>query len=78
MRSYELLAKTNSFADMEICDILIRTDEIARYKAFNLKQIERVYESGYRDTMEFLLSHGFHRITEDTGAQKALPPHTNQ
>ncbi len=78
LRSYELLAKTNSFADMEICDILIRTDEIARYKAFNLKQIERVYESGYRDTMEFLLSHGFHRITEDTGAQKALPPHTNQ
>lgn len=60
-RSYELMAKTNTVPDTEICDIMIRTDEIARYKAFNLKQIRQVYESGYRDTMNFLLANGFRR-----------------
>ena len=60
-RSYELMAKTNTVPDTEICDIVIRTDEIARYKAFNLKQIRQVYESGYRDTMNFLLANGFRR-----------------
>ena len=74
MRSYELMAKTNVVADMEICDIVIRTDEIAKYKVFNLKQIEKVFESGYRDTMNFLLANGFKRKdatqsaeTTDTG-----------
>ena len=60
-RSYELMAKTNTVADMELCDIVIRTDEIARYRAFNLKQIEKVFESGYRDTMNFLLYNGFRK-----------------
>ncbi len=61
LRSYELMAKTNVVADMELCDIVIRTDEIAKYKVFNLKQIEKVFESGYRDTMNFLLANGFKR-----------------
>lgn len=61
LRSYELMAKTNVVADMDLCDIVIRTDEIAKYKVFNLKQIEKVFESGYRDTMNFLLANGFKR-----------------
>ena len=63
-RSYELMAKTNTVADMELCDIVIRTDEIARYRAFNLKQIEKVFESGYRDTMNFLLYNGFRKPSQ--------------
>ncbi|MDE6650818.1 MAG: hypothetical protein K2K08_00250, partial [Paramuribaculum sp.] len=61
MRSYELMAKTNVIHDMEICDIVIRNEEIARYKVFNLKEIEKVFESGYKDTMEFLIANGFKR-----------------
>lgn len=62
LRSYELMAKTNSIPDMALCDMVVRTDEIARYQVFNLKELERVYESGYRDTMNNLLYHGFKRI----------------
>ena len=69
MRSYELMAKTNVVADMEICDIVIRTDEIAKYKVFNLKQIEKVFESGYRDTMNFLLANGFKRKDDTQSAE---------
>lgn len=61
MRSYELMAKTNVIHDMELCDIVIRNEEIARYRVFNLSQIEKVFESGYSDTMKFLLANGFKR-----------------
>lgn len=68
MRSYELLAKTNVIQDMQLCDIVIRNDEIARYKAFNLKQIEKVFDAGYRDTMNFLIQNGFKK-PEDAAAK---------
>ena len=61
MRSYELLAKTNAIPDMNLCDMVVRTDRIARYQVFNLKDLESVYESGYRDTLNHLLYHGFKR-----------------
>lgn len=61
MRSYELLAKTNDIPDMNLCDMVVRTDRIARYQVFNLKDLESVYESGYRDTLNHLLYHGFKR-----------------
>lgn len=61
LRSYELMAKTNVIPDMEMCDIVIRNEEIARYKVFNLKEIEKVFESGYRDTINFLIENGFKR-----------------
>lgn len=66
LRSYELMAKTNVVPDMELCDIVIRNDEIARYKVFNLKQIEKVFDAGYRDTMTFLLEHGFKKPGAET------------
>ena len=58
MRSYELMAKNNALHDMEMCDMLIRTDDIARYKAFDLKGIEGVYRQGYDDTMRYFSSRG--------------------
>lgn len=72
LRSYELMAKTNVVADAAMCDILIRTDEIAKYKVFNLKQIEQVYESGYREAMNCLLFHGFKRVGHHSEA--VIPP----
>lgn len=62
LRSYELMAKTNVMGDMNLCDMVVRTDEIARYQVFNLRDIDKVFESGYRDTMNHLLFHGFKRV----------------
>ncbi len=59
LRSYELMAKNNAIPDMNLCDIVIKTDEIARYRVFNLKQIKRVYDSGYSLTRNYLLANGF-------------------
>lgn len=70
LRSYELMAKTNTVRDMELCDIVIRNEEIARYKVFNLKQIEKVFESGYTDTMKFLLDNGFRRPDAENAAAR--------
>lgn len=61
LKSYELMAKNNATADMDLCDILIRNDEIAKYKVFDLSGIRKVFDSGYRDTMSFLLDNGFKR-----------------
>ncbi|MDE7411629.1 MAG: patatin-like phospholipase family protein [Paramuribaculum sp.] len=47
LRSFELMSKNNSAPDMALCDMVIRTDKIARYKVFDLKGIEAVFESGY-------------------------------
>lgn len=58
MRSYELMAKNNALHDMEMCDMVIRTDDIARYKVFDLKGIEGVYRQGYEDTMRYFSSRG--------------------
>lgn len=58
MRSYELMAKNNALSDMELCDMLIKTDEIARYKVFDLKNITRVFDSGYRTTMDYFAGKG--------------------
>lgn len=77
LRSYELLAKTNVVADMELCDIVIRTDEIAKYKVFNLKQIEKVFESGYRYTLDFLLANGFKRKVDVSAPDADLPTTKN-
>lgn len=58
MRSYELMAKNNAVHDMELCDMLIRTDDIAKYKVFDLKGIKGVFNRGYDDTMAFFKARG--------------------
>lgn len=47
LRSYNLMAKSNQTLDMEMCDLVIKTPEIAGYQVFNLKDIRKVYLSGY-------------------------------
>lgn len=58
MRSYEMMAKNNAAHDMELCDMVVRMDDIARYKVFDLKGITGVFEAGYRSTMDYFLSKG--------------------
>lgn len=47
MRSYNLMAKSNQNIDMAMCDLVIKTPDIAAYQVFNLRDIKKVYLSGY-------------------------------
>lgn len=47
MRTFNLMSKTNQEPDMAMCDLVIMTPEIATYQAFNLKDIQKLYLSGY-------------------------------
>ena len=47
MRTYNLMAKSNQEGDMKLCDLVIKTPELAKYQVFNLKDIKKVYLSGY-------------------------------
>lgn len=53
-RTYRLMAKTNALTDMAMCDLVVETKDIAHYKVFNMKEIERVYQSGYQCAMDSL------------------------
>lgn len=58
-RTYDLLVKNNSRPQMELCDLAVSIDDIASYKVFNLKEIRRVFRSGYDSTLSTLLDVGF-------------------
>lgn len=47
MRTYNLMAKSNQYYDMELCDHVIITPELSGYQVFNLKDINKVFLSGY-------------------------------
>ena len=58
-RTYDLLVKNNSQQQMELCDLAISIGDVASYKVFNLKEITRVFRSGYDNTLQALLDAGF-------------------
>lgn len=58
-RSYMLMSKNNAEPDMNMCDLVIQTKDIADYKVFNLKEINLVYMSGYGSAIETLSAAGF-------------------
>lgn len=47
MRAYNLMAKANQAFDMDMCDLAVETPQLANYKVFNLKEINKVFISGY-------------------------------
>lgn len=47
LRTYNLMAKTNQYEDMNMCDHVIVTPELSGYQVFNLKDINKVFLSGY-------------------------------
>lgn len=46
-RAYNLMAKANQHLDMDMCDLAVETPQLAHYKVFNLKEINKVFISGY-------------------------------
>lgn len=57
--SYNLAVKTNTLPDMALCDLAIDMPQIAGYKVFNLKEINKVYKKGYDITLKTLKENGF-------------------
>lgn len=47
LRTYSLMARHNVGEDQSICDLAVETRDISAYGVFNLKDIEKVYTSGY-------------------------------
>lgn len=47
LRSYNLMAKANQSEDLAMCDLAIEIPQIAHYKVFNLKEVNKVYIAGY-------------------------------
>lgn len=65
MRTYNLMAKANQLEDMKMCDHVIITPELASYQVFNLKDINKVFLSGYAAA---------HRAIKDWENGTNLPP----
>lgn len=59
--TYDILVKTNTIPQMELCDLAVNVDDIATYKVFNLKEITRVFRAGYDSMMHQLLAAGFRK-----------------
>jgi NTE family protein len=47
-RSYHYLFRANTEKDRESCDLLVETDEFAKYKMFDLKNVTLIADIGYR------------------------------
>ena len=62
--TYDILVTTNSIPQMELCDLAVNVDDIATYKVFNLKEINRVFRAGYDSTMHQLLAAGFRKTNQ--------------
>ncbi|MCC8176109.1 MAG: patatin-like phospholipase family protein [Bacteroidales bacterium] len=58
-RTYELMAKTNAQLDMAMCDLVVETRDIAHHRAFNMKETESVFRSGYEATKTALIAAGW-------------------
>ena len=53
------MGKANVIDDLNICDMVIEMREISSYKVFNLKEIDKVFQSGYINTRHALRRAGF-------------------
>ena len=47
LRTYNLMARHNVIEDQQICDLSVETRDLGAYGVFNLKDIDKVYTSGY-------------------------------
>lgn len=63
LRTYNLMAKHNQEADEALCDISVSMREISQYQVFNLKQISKVFTSGYLSTRKALREAGWWQTT---------------
>lgn len=59
MRTYNLMLRHNVEEDQQICDLAIETRDISAYGVFNLKDIQKVFNSGYINTRRALRAAGW-------------------
>lgn len=59
MRTYNLILRHNVEEDQSLCDLAIETRDISEYSVFNLKNIEKVFNSGYINTRSQLRKAGW-------------------
>lgn len=52
LRSYKLMSKTNTIADINMCDILIESQDIASHHVFNIKSMWEIAEIGYKEALK--------------------------
>lgn len=67
IRVYNLMAKANQKQDMEMCDVSIEMPEIATYNVFNLKDIHKVFMSGYIHARHALRKAGYWNPVRKSG-----------
>ena len=53
-----IIPRANQAADMALCDVSVQTPEIANYAVFDLKNIKKVFLSGYMHTRRALRDAG--------------------
>ena len=58
MRTYNLMAKANQATDMAMCDVSVQTPELAEYAVFDLKNIKKIFITGYVHTRKALMDAG--------------------
>ena len=52
------MMKNNLAADLQQCDMVITTDQIANYKVFDLQGLNKVFKAGYDNTMAYFRARG--------------------
>ena len=53
-RSYHYMFQANTIEDREMCDVLIETKEILRYKTFDLENVDQIARIGYDTAVKAL------------------------
>lgn len=47
LRSYQLMAKSNTLQDLNLCDYVVQPPEVSQYKTFDLTSIRKIVDCGY-------------------------------
>lgn len=53
-KSYQYIFKANAVYDRALCDLLLETDAVSRYKTFELKRAREIYDIGYEQMCHLL------------------------
>lgn len=53
-RTFTMMAISNTLADKRLCDVLIEAEGLEKYWMFDLSHIDKIYEAGYKSTVEKL------------------------
>lgn len=53
-RTFNLMSISNSIVDRKLCDVLIEADGVEKFWMFDLSNIDEIFETGYKRTVEKL------------------------